>query len=254
LVALPPTRAFDTRPAEPAPGPKGFVAGGSTIDVQIAGVAGVPNSGVSAVVMNLTATGSDGAGFVTAFPTGSTRPLASNLNMGGPGETTPNLVIVPLGTGGKISLFTRSGTDLLGDVTGYITDGSAGRSLSGLFVPTDPDRAFDTREAESPPGPKGYLGDAETITTQFSGVAGVPRLGVGAVMINATATAAAGPGFVTAWPDGLTRPKASTLNLTYVGQTRPNAALLPVGAGGRIKFFSLRGVDLLSDVFGWFLD
>jgi hypothetical protein len=38
-------------------------------------------------------------------------------------------VIVPLGDGGKIPLYTLSTLHLLGDVTGYITDGTAPCSL-----------------------------------------------------------------------------------------------------------------------------
>lgn len=254
LIPISPTRLFDTRPLQPAPGPKGFVAANSQIDVQVSGRAGVPLAGASAVVMNLTAIASDGPGFVTAFPSGTTRPVASNVNLTGPGQTAPNLVIVPIGANGKVSFYTKSGVHMLADVTGYITDGTASKSLSGLFVPVDPERAFDTRQLQSPPGPKGLVGADTTITTQFSGVAGVPREGVGAVAVNATATGALGPGFVTAWPKGPPRPTASTLNLTYAGQTRPNAAVLPLGTQGRIDFYALTGAHLLTDVFGWYLE
>lgn len=254
LIPITPTRVFDTRPDQPASGPKGLVAADSTIEVQIAGRAGVPTSGASAVVMNLTATDTTAPGFVAAYPTGGALPTASNVNITGPGQTAPNLVIVPLGDDGKISLYTLSSLHLLGDVTGYITTSGAPRSLSGLFNPARPQRAFDSREGEVPPGSKGFFADDETRGVRFTANAGTPAEGAGAVMINATATGAAAPGFVTAWPDGEDRPIASTLNLSFPGQTRPNAAILPIGAGGRINFYSLRGVDLLADVFGWFLE
>ena len=253
LVPLTPERAFDTRPGTSAPGPKGILGDDSTIDVQIAGRAGVPSDGAAAVVMNLTATGSTQGGFVTAFPSGTERPLASNLNLTGPGQTAPNLVIVPLGDNGRISLYARSGVHLLGDVTGYITDDGAPVSLSGLFVPNGPGRAFDTREGVSPPGNKGRLDAGDTISVRFTANAGTPATGVGAVVMNATAVRAGGPGFVTIWPDGEPQPVASTLNLRSVGQTRPNAAILPIGDGGQINFFTRGELDLLTDVFGWFL-
>ena len=59
------------------------------------------------------------SGFVTAYPDGSVRPTASNLNFIA-GQTIPNLVVVPVGADGKISLYNgSSGTlNLIGDIAG----------------------------------------------------------------------------------------------------------------------------------------
>ncbi|TMD71527.1 MAG: hypothetical protein E6I81_10325, partial [Chloroflexi bacterium] len=65
------------------------------------GAGGIPGAGVSAVVMNVTATNTSSAGFFTVYPTGVTRPLASNLNWAA-GVTVPNRVIVPVGSTGKV--------------------------------------------------------------------------------------------------------------------------------------------------------
>src|SRR5205814_3767403 len=80
----------------------------------------VPPVGATAVVANVTATGSDGAGFVTAYPAGTPLPLASNLNLEKRGQTRPNLVTTPLG-GTSINLYASVGTHLLADVAGYFT-------------------------------------------------------------------------------------------------------------------------------------
>ena len=52
----------------------------------------------------------------------------SNLNPE-PGRTIANLVVVPLGTGGQVDLYTHLNTagtlDLLADVVGYFTDSTA---------------------------------------------------------------------------------------------------------------------------------
>ena len=251
LVPLTPDRVFDTRPGQPAPGHKGFVGADQTLDVQITGVGGVPNTGVAAVVINLTATEAAAEGFVTAWPKGQPRPLASNLNLNGPGDTAPNLAIIPIGDGGMISLYTQSGTHLLGDVTGYITDPTAVVDDAGLFVPLPPGRVFDTRNGQ-PAGPTGYVGAGATIRPSFVGLAGIPAY-AGAVALNLTATEAA-TGFVTAWPDGLPRPLASNLNLNGPLDTRPNAAILPLGANGRIAHYADAGAHLLADTTGYYLD
>ncbi len=249
LVSLFPTRIFDTRPDEPAPGPKGLLAPGASIDVQITGVAGVPTTGVAAIVMNLTATEATGDGFVTAWPTGSTQPLASTLNLT-TGLTAPNLLIVPVGSGGQITLFTQSGGHLLGDVTGYITDATASGSTSGLYVPLSPTRLFDTRPEEPAPGPKGFLAPGTTITTQITGLAGVPSTGTAAIIVNLTATSAE-TGFITTWPAGAPQPLASTLNLTGPQDTRPNTAIIPLGTDGQLHHFNQSPAHLLADTTGY---
>ncbi len=249
LVPLPPARVFDTRPEEPAPGPKGVVSAGTSIEVQVGGVGGVPND-AAAAVLNVTATGAVAPGFVTVWPTGRTQPLASTLNLTRAGDTTPNLVIVPLGTGGRVSLFSQAGAHLLADVTGYVTAASAPSSTSGLFVPLPPGRVFDTRPDEPGAGPKGFVPAGSTVDVQVGGVAGVPAT-AGLVALNVTATQAE-TGFVTVFP-GPALPASSTLNLNGPLDTRPNATLISVNGSGQISMFSQAGAHLIADVSGYTL-
>ena len=87
--------------------------------VQVVGQAGVP-SGATAVVLNVTVTEPTFTGYVTVWPTGASRPLASTLNYTF-GQTVPNLVMVKLGAGGQVSFFNSAGAaDLLADVVGYV--------------------------------------------------------------------------------------------------------------------------------------
>ena len=90
-----------------------------TIDVQVTGRGGVPAAGVTATVLNVTVVDPLGLGYVTVWPTGAVRPLASNINFVF-GQTTPNLVMGKLGTGGKLSIFNGGGTaNLVADVAGW---------------------------------------------------------------------------------------------------------------------------------------
>ena len=251
FVPLTPQRVFDTREAEPAPGPKGFVPSGETIDVQVAGVGDVPASGVDAVVINLTATGTAAPGLVTGFPTGQDVPLASNVNFVSAGATAPNLAIIPLGDDGQLSFFVLGGAHVLGDVTGYITDDTAPVTTDGLFVPLEPTRVFDTREEESPPGPKGYVPADGTIDVQVAGAAGIPD-DAAAVVLNVTGVESP-IGFLTVWERGPSRPTASTLNFAPPIDVRANAAMVPVGVDGQVSFYTLNGSDMLADTAGYFL-
>jgi hypothetical protein len=107
-----PARLLDTRSGAKV-GPDGTVA------VQVTGRAGVPASGVSAVVLNVTVTEPSTLGYLTAWPAGETRPLASNLNFNA-GQTVPNLVVVKVGAGGMVNLFNKSGgTHVVADVAGW---------------------------------------------------------------------------------------------------------------------------------------
>ena len=65
------------------------------VKLKVAGVHGVPASGVTAVVMNVTAVKPTTSGYVTVYPDGKPVPAVSNLNFTA-GRTIPNLVIVPV--------------------------------------------------------------------------------------------------------------------------------------------------------------
>jgi hypothetical protein len=74
---------------------------------------------VSAVILNVTVTEPTEGSFVTVWPGGETRPLASNLNYAA-GQTVPNLVAVKVGAGGSVSLYNLSGwAHVIVDVAGW---------------------------------------------------------------------------------------------------------------------------------------
>ena len=90
--------------------------------MQVAGVAGsgVPASGVTAVVLNVTAVWPSAESFLSVWPAGVGRPLVSNLNFPA-GRTIPNLVTAKVGAGGKVSVYNNSGgVHVVADVVGYL--------------------------------------------------------------------------------------------------------------------------------------
>ncbi len=102
---LQPARILDTRSGA-KPGSL------QTIPFAVNGRGGVPASGVSAVVLNVTLTESTAAGWVAAFPGATAWTGTSNLNVLRAGQTVPNLVIVPVGANGKVNLLTMAGGHL----------------------------------------------------------------------------------------------------------------------------------------------
>ncbi|MCU1389163.1 MAG: hypothetical protein JWL72_2501 [Ilumatobacteraceae bacterium] len=121
--AIVPARLLDTRAdgstIDGANQGAGVAAQGSVTEVQVTGRAGAP-SGATAVVLNVTVTDAQGAGFVTVWPCGTDRPNASSLNFV-QNSTVPNGVLAKLGANGKVCLYVSNGTHLLTDVAGFFT-------------------------------------------------------------------------------------------------------------------------------------
>ena len=192
FVPVNPFRVLDTR--EPASAHVGALATGQQIDVDVAGIAGLPPD-ASAVALKVTVADSAASGFWTVFPAGTTRPTVSNLNVVGIGTTIANQVISPLGAG-RISVFAQNGGHLVIDLVGWFTGASALPADVGLFVPVSPTRLLDSRDA--PLGAK--PGHNRTAQVAVAGVAGLPLSGVGAVVVNATVTDTSASGFFSLWP------------------------------------------------------
>ena len=248
FVSVAPQRLLDTRSGVGAAGP---VVKSGTVHLQVTGRGGVPATGVSAVVMNVTVTAPSGSGYITAYPDGTPLPTASNLNFV-KGQTVPNLVTVKVGTNGKVALRNGSGgtVQLIADVAGYYLDGAP--SVPGAFVSVAPQRLLDTRSGVGAAGPVVKSG---TVHLQVTGRGGVPATGVSAVVMNVTVTAPSGSGYITAYPDGTPLPTASNLNFVK-GQTVPNLVTVKVGTNGKVALRNGSGgtVQLIADVAGYYLD
>jgi hypothetical protein len=238
-----PQRLLDTRITGSRLGP------GSTLNLAVAGgTTGAP-AGASAVVLNVTVTNTTAASYLTAFPAGADRPLASNLNWVG-GQTVPNLVTAPVGNSNQVSFFNGFGsTDLVVDLEGYF---AAPNGAAGEFQPLAAVRVLDTRTGNGTPTAK--LGPAKTLSLQITGRGGVPSSGVSAVVMNVTVTNPSAASFLTVFPTGAPAPLASNLNFT-AGETVPNRVIVGVGASGQVSIFNALGsTDVIADVGGYFTD
>ena len=251
LHTIAPTRLVDTRASSAINFAGATPAAGANTRIQVTGVGAVPLTGVGAIVANVTATGASGPGFVQVGPAGSLTPgKSSNINVERAGQTIANQVIVPVGTGGGIEIYTQAGADLVVDVTAYFSDGTPSPNTNGLFVPVTPTRTLDTR-----PGLlKGYTGSTPTagaiVTVNNNNL--VSAATAAAVAVNITTTQATAPGFVQAAATGGLVPGASSvLNVDRANQTISNSAIVPI-ANGRFDLYTQSGGHLVADVAGWF--
>ena len=239
-TGLSPTRIVDTRTG--AGGLRRF-GPGQAQDVQATGVAGVPATGVLAVVLNTTAVRPTAGGHLSLWPAGTARPATSNVNFTA-GGIVPNLVTVPVGAAGKVSVLNSAGsTDVLIDAVGYYAaaDGPAG----SLLRPLAPARILDTRTT-------GPVGPGRTRSVRVAGTGGVPATGATSVAVNVTATRPTAAGHLAVFPGGAPRPDASTVNFT-ARQTVANTAIVPVGRDGAIDVYNSSGTtDVLVDVVAYY--
>ena len=140
FVPITPQRLLDTRS-----GPDPLGVGVSlfhdwSLEVPVIGQAGI-GYGVSAVALNVTATNSFEAGYVTAWPAGQYRPETSSLNLNRGGQTVAGHVVMRAGEPG-IGLYSYGGTDLIADVFGWYTGLPAARVTYPPANQTPPPMAF----------------------------------------------------------------------------------------------------------------
>ena len=247
--SLNPSRILDTRdgtggvPAVP-------LGANDTLAVQVGGQGGIPITGTTGVVLNVTVTNTTSSSFLTVWPAGDIRPLASNLNWV-PGETVANLVVVSLSDNSQnhLKIYNLSGSaDVIFDVAGWVGDFTDVNGADGYYNPVPPSRLLDTRKGRGPVGP------GQVIDLRVTAVGGVPASGVSAVALNVTVTNPTDSSYLTAWPTGSPRPLASNLNFV-LGQTVPNRVIVQVGTAGLVSLFNFNGnVDVVVDVNGWYTD
>ncbi|MDQ2827178.1 MAG: hypothetical protein M3Y04_09510 [Actinomycetota bacterium] len=244
-----PARLLDTRDGTGTGGVASPLGTSGVVELKVTDVAGVPATGVTAVALNVTATGASADSNIKVWPTGSPEPGTSNLNFT-PGVSEPNLVIARVGTGGKISIRNNVGNvDVVADLQGWYSIGATGGST---YVPTNPQRILDTRDGTGTGGSVAQVGQGGIIDLGVTGVAGVPADAT-AVVLNMTVDQATGPeSYLTVFPAGTSIPNASNLNFVG-GPATTNLVIARVGSGGQVAIFNhLAATDVIADVQGFF--
>ena len=113
-----PVRILDTRIGNGRFGP---IPANQEVKLQVTGRGGVPTSGVTAVILNVTVTDCSWLGYISAYTSGISWPGTSNLNYV-IGTTAPNQVVVAVGADGAVILHNASSggsVQLIADIEGY---------------------------------------------------------------------------------------------------------------------------------------
>jgi len=277
-TALTPFRICDTRAGSGTECSGGSadnrIGQGQTLPFRVTGVGGPQGQSVpaaaQAVMLNVTAIAGSAATYLTLYPAGNGLPATSNLNVPA-GVIQANLAVVPVGTGGEVSLYNSVGSiDVAVDVEGYFA-APGGLPGAGGFHPMPPLRICDTRSAAA----VGYttecsgipLGQGAWTRVVLSGLppgaaAGTPSLPADgtaeAAALNLTATQGSAGTFLSVTPsnqaDSCPSGPPGFSNLNVPGHTNlPNRVVVPLGPDQDICVYnSLGTIDFVVDVNGWF--
>ncbi len=126
FIPITPCRVMDTRPAPNTVGPRSTpIPANSTYSIVVLGANGncvIPADAVG-LSMNVTIVNPTAVSFLTVFPFGAPKPLASNLNWTAGHAPIANAVTVRIGTAGKVSFFNNKGkVNVVADIVGYYVD------------------------------------------------------------------------------------------------------------------------------------
>jgi hypothetical protein len=221
---------------------------------QIAGVAGLPATGIVAVVGNLTVVRPTVAAFVYLGPNATDVPSSSTLNFPR-NDVRANNIIVPVNADGTLSAVysgTASGSaDLVLDISGYFT------ATGGyLFHPVMPARILDSRVNNPLPGPFPLMVPQ---TFQVTGHGGV-EAGAEALVANLAGTSATCGGYMSIAPSIPPDGDFAFSTVNYpVRDTRANGATTPLTGGGQVTVIYGGGCPtsatshLFLDVYGYYL-
>lgn len=227
--------------------PLALQVAGASFTLPSGGLGTVPSS-AAAAALNITVVNPSAPGFITAWPCGLPRPLASNINFEA-GSTIPNGVIASLGSDGAACLYSSVETDIVVDLAGWF-DAEA-------YQGATPVRLVDTRDGTG--APLGLTNSAAPIQVPVASLPVTSALGsataipgdVGAVALNVTAVEPTDPGYITVWPCEAARPNASNLNF-MPGDIIANGVIAPAGRNGVVCAFSSAPTHMIVDLAGWF--
>ena len=223
----------------------------------------------AAIVVNFTIVTPTAGGYITAFPSNVTQPVAASLNFNA-GDVKGNNAILKLSQASntnQLSIYTTSTTHLVADVVGYYAKPTAAFNVAIntdlVYNPVTPCRIMDTRNAGAAAGmldagsTRSFLGWNGSYTVQGGDntACGLPfSTNNAAIVLNFTVVSPNASGYITAFPANAARPLAATLNFG-AGEVKGNNAFLKLNqTDGQADFnvYSTAATHLVADVVGYY--
>ncbi|WP_042383114.1 S53 family peptidase [Streptacidiphilus melanogenes] len=218
-----------------------------TEPVRITGQHGVPSTGVTSVVLDVTVASVGGAGQLTVYPDRAAKPATPQLSWPGANRRISVQVTVPVPADGVIDLYSNATIHMTADVMGYYSNATGGAKLTTVASPT---RLLDTRHAVGVSTTSILTNKA--VTFQVTGRGGVPSTGVSAVVLNLGSVNSTGSGYFTAYAGGATRPGTTNLSWMSGGPYVANQAVVPVSSSGTVSVYVTGTSHVVADVQGYY--
>ncbi|RAJ38331.1 hypothetical protein K353_04265 [Kitasatospora sp. SolWspMP-SS2h] len=222
------------------------VSANSTLTVDVAGVGGLPLSGLDSVALNISAKGDwFNSGSLALYPSGGMEPQTTALEYN-PNFYLANLVTAKVGTDGRVKVVNRSdqAVKVYLDVQGYtLTLEDPAVTGGASYVPLAPVTVVDNQSVPL----------NGTFQLQALGQGGVPQQGVDAVALNIATLSPRDSGTLRVFPDGEGLPVDATID--YVpNRMLQNSVIAKVGANGKIDIhnLSLGATAVWVEVTGYF--
>ncbi|HEV8065785.1 MAG TPA: Ig domain-containing protein, partial [Acidimicrobiales bacterium] len=282
FVPLAPYRVCDTRPGNPS----GLTGGDANCEDQTLGSGGtlgyipvlgttpsgtsadgVPLTGVSAVVLNVTVLDATAAGELTIWPSAVAQPAAWNVAWTA-GATVSKRIVLDLQGANDLEAYNSAGsTDITVDIDGYYTSGSV-RTAGSYFTPLSASTICDT----APGNPHSLTGKAAQCngtkdageTLKAHGVLTIAVAGVGGVGVEDSAappTAAlleigaddtTAASSLSVYGTKSAQPAVADESWGASGVKTENIVFAGLGSGGDVNLYNVAGrADVVVQVLGY---
>jgi PKD repeat protein len=219
------------------------IAAKATTTLKVAGVSGVPSSGLAGVAINFAVKGTGGSGGLIVYPSGVAQPAVTGVRYRSD-AFNQELMQIGVGPDGQIKIANTGSVSatVFADVHGYVL-AAAGTSAGSTYVPLNTARIEDKETI-----PAGWAYVMEPL-----GKGGIPASGVSALAFSLVAKGRAA-GKLKVFPSGTAEPVDTVLDY------QPNVFLSnmvfgKLGTDGGIVISNYSGtddVDVYVDVAGYF--
>ncbi|GAA3610860.1 hypothetical protein GCM10022419_114830 [Nonomuraea rosea] len=215
FVAVSPAVLADTRNGTGGVG-SAKVPGKGQVTFQVAGQAEIPASGVSAVVLNITAIGAEQAGWFTVHP--SDAPTTVSTLTFYPGENVTGEDFTRLTSTGMVSVVNNSDSPvhIVVAVRGYFLS-AADIQAGNEYYPVGAEYVYDTRPGHvtgSPVHDATAIPADSSVTIDVAGQGSVPAAGATAVALNVVAWSQGQQGWLSLHPSD--QPGNNVATVDYV--------------------------------------
>lgn len=255
---VPPCRVADTRNSS-------ILGAQESRNFQVAGTCSIPAT-AQAYALNFTVvpqgaevTNGSPLPFLTAWPAGQARPLASTLNAT-TGAVTANAAIIQAGnstnSSGVISVYVEAASNVILDISGYFAPAASSSGGLALYNVT-PCRSFDSRYVNSSTGQGSPISGPFNVNVAAASGQSVPNAcstqlpaSAQSFVLNATTVPGGTLDYLALWARGSAQPVQSTLNARDAAITS-NLAIVPT-FDGSISSYTTAPSGLIIDLFGYF--